>query len=103
MSHRIFQLLTTIHAADLLVESFDAFNEPSLHFTLTTSRSYRKHSLSLIARSGTDSAPHNWCQKIKSENRRYNYAPNNLRNATDVGPRGHEHGLQYGSRFRARR
>jgi hypothetical protein len=39
-----------------LVENFDAFNEPFLGFPLTASRSYRKHSLSLIARSGTDSA-----------------------------------------------
>jgi hypothetical protein len=35
MSHRIFQPLKHYSRADLLVESFDAFNEPSLHFTLT--------------------------------------------------------------------
>jgi len=43
--------------ADLLVESFDAFNEPFLRFPLTALRSYRKHSLSLMTRSGTVSAP----------------------------------------------
>jgi len=65
VSHRTF------HAADPLVESFGAFNEPFLRFPLTASRSYRKRSLALIARYGTDSAPHNWCWKIKSKNRRY--------------------------------
>src|SRR4030095_12530483 len=97
MSHRIFQLLTTIHAADLLVESFDAFKEPSLHFTLTASRSYREHSLSLMTSAGTDSA------LLVLENQEIHYAPDNLRDTNDVGPRGHERGLQHRSRFRARR
>jgi hypothetical protein len=101
MSHRIFQLLTTIHAADFLVESFDAFNEPSLHFTLTASRSYREHSLSLMTSAGTDSALLVLENKIQKQE--IHYAPDNLRDTNDVGPRGHERGLQHRSRFRARR
>jgi len=49
---------------DLLVESFDAFNDPLRRIPLTASRSYRKHSLSRITGAGTDSALHNWCQKM---------------------------------------
>src|SRR4030095_6812721 len=100
MSHRIFQLLTTIHAADFLVESFDAFNEPSLHFTLTASRSYREHSLSLMTSAGTDSALLVLENKIQKQE--IHYAPDNLRDTDDVGPRGHARGLQHRSRFRAK-
>ena len=59
LSCDVFQPLKHIHAADLSVESFDAFNEPFLRFPLTASASYRKHSLSLITGAGTDSALHN--------------------------------------------
>ena len=52
----LFPLNLYAGQADLLVESFDAFNDPSLHFTLTVSRSNRKRSLSLNTGAGTDSA-----------------------------------------------
>ena len=58
VSREFHSFQCTIHLIQFapLVESFDAFNEPFLRFPLIASRSYRKHSLSLIARSGTDSA-----------------------------------------------
>jgi hypothetical protein len=53
----LFQLNVYAGQADLLVESFDALNDPSLHFTLTAPISNRKRSLFLTTGAGTDSAP----------------------------------------------
>ena len=72
--------------ADFLVESFDAFNEPSPRFILTASRSYRKRRLSLMTKSGTDTL----VSENKIRKQEIHYAPDNLRDTNDVGPLGHE-------------
>jgi hypothetical protein len=67
MSHRIFQPLKHYSRSRPFGREFRRFERAISSLHSDSLRSYRKHSLSLIARSGTDSALQNLENKIRKQ------------------------------------